>query len=315
MTEQANEQRDFYQVLKMSRTASQSEISKAFKLLSRENHPDKNNGNETDEYRAIAAAYDTLKDVEKRKVYDNYLNQGHNKAVEEVSIAAENISEQRQAEAEAEAQAEEASTRARSARSEDLGDVDAETEATASQRAATEEPAQPKAAAREEAETEATYSRSAGRYEADLETEINDLARFLEAYFAEYEARQLEQRRRVQEFWNNASIPLFCIFENVLFKFHPQQFPQSPRFPEFEADPTPAYERRLPERTEYQAAVPLQEIEKLLADNQIPTEKKVKDGKTVLVILGPKEQQDAVFECLQALDMIKKAPEAPRARM
>lgn len=62
---------NLYEILHVSPTASASEIRKSFYKLSMENHPDKNPGHEED-YKRITAAYDILKDEDKRKKYDLY---------------------------------------------------------------------------------------------------------------------------------------------------------------------------------------------------------------------------------------------------
>ena len=74
---------DYYQILGVSRNADDQQIKKAFKKLSLKYHPDKNKGNEDaarQEFVKIANAYETLLDPEKRKIYDQYGEEGVKKA-------------------------------------------------------------------------------------------------------------------------------------------------------------------------------------------------------------------------------------------
>jgi molecular chaperone DnaJ len=65
---------DFYQTLGVSRDASDSEIKKAYRKLAVQYHPDKNPGNKEAEekFKEISAAFDVLKDPEKRAKYDQF---------------------------------------------------------------------------------------------------------------------------------------------------------------------------------------------------------------------------------------------------
>ncbi len=62
-------EKDFYQVLGVSSTASDKEITKAYRQLAKQFHPDANPGSE-DRFKEISAAYDVLGDPAKRKEYD-----------------------------------------------------------------------------------------------------------------------------------------------------------------------------------------------------------------------------------------------------
>jgi molecular chaperone DnaJ len=69
---------DYYEVLGVSREASESEIKKAFRGLARELHPDVNDHDpEAEEkFKAAAEAYEVLSDAEQRRTYDAYGHDG-----------------------------------------------------------------------------------------------------------------------------------------------------------------------------------------------------------------------------------------------
>jgi len=65
---------DLYEILGVSRSASQDEIRKAYLKLAHKYHPDKTGGDKEAEERLkeVNAAYDVLKNPEKRKKYDQF---------------------------------------------------------------------------------------------------------------------------------------------------------------------------------------------------------------------------------------------------
>ena len=62
-------EKDYYKVLGVVPTASDKEITRAYRKLAKEHHPDANPGSE-ERFKEISAAYDVLGDAEKRKEYD-----------------------------------------------------------------------------------------------------------------------------------------------------------------------------------------------------------------------------------------------------
>ena len=61
--------KDYYEVLGVSSTATDKEITRAYRKLAKQFHPDANPGSE-DRFKEISAAYDVLGDGAKRKEYD-----------------------------------------------------------------------------------------------------------------------------------------------------------------------------------------------------------------------------------------------------
>ncbi|MBP5230977.1 MAG: DnaJ domain-containing protein, partial [Clostridia bacterium] len=70
----AEQRKDCYEVLGVSKDASDSEIKKAFYTLAKKYHPDANPGNKEAEqrFKEVNEAYSVLSDSEKRARYDQY---------------------------------------------------------------------------------------------------------------------------------------------------------------------------------------------------------------------------------------------------
>ncbi len=70
--------RDFYEILRVSKTASAEEIKKAYRKKAIEFHPDKNPGDKVSEekFKEAAEAYEVLSDDQKRQRYDQYGHAG-----------------------------------------------------------------------------------------------------------------------------------------------------------------------------------------------------------------------------------------------
>ena len=71
-------QRDYYEVLGVSRNASDAELKKAFKKLAMKYHPDRNpdDPSANEKFKEAAEAYEILSDSEKKSAYDQFGHAG-----------------------------------------------------------------------------------------------------------------------------------------------------------------------------------------------------------------------------------------------
>ena len=77
----ANNKRDYYEVLGISRNASDDEVKRAFRRLAKQYHPDANKEEGTESrFIEINEAYEVLSDPQKRAAYDRYGHAGLNGA-------------------------------------------------------------------------------------------------------------------------------------------------------------------------------------------------------------------------------------------
>ena len=70
-----SDKRDYYEVLGVSKTATEDELKKAFRKLAKQYHPDANPDNKEEaekKFKEINEAYETLSDPQKRKMYDQF---------------------------------------------------------------------------------------------------------------------------------------------------------------------------------------------------------------------------------------------------
>jgi molecular chaperone DnaJ len=70
----ATEKRDYYEILAVSRTATEEEIKRAYRKLAVKYHPDKNpdDPHAEEKFKELGEAYDVLMDGDKRAAYDRF---------------------------------------------------------------------------------------------------------------------------------------------------------------------------------------------------------------------------------------------------
>ncbi|UFX98505.1 molecular chaperone DnaJ [Candidatus Gromoviella agglomerans] len=70
-------EKNYYEILGVSKNASQDEIKKAYRKLAMQYHPDRNSSpGAEDKFKTISNAYETLSNPDKRKMYDMHGSEG-----------------------------------------------------------------------------------------------------------------------------------------------------------------------------------------------------------------------------------------------
>ena len=73
------EKRDYYEVLGVSKTATDEELKKAYRRLAKKYHPDANPDNKEEaekKFKELNEAYEVLSDAQKRRMYDQFGHDG-----------------------------------------------------------------------------------------------------------------------------------------------------------------------------------------------------------------------------------------------
>jgi molecular chaperone DnaJ len=71
--------RDYYEILGISKQATQDEVKRSFRRLAMQYHPDRNKAPDAEQkFKEINEAYEVLSDAKHRQTYDQFGHEGLN---------------------------------------------------------------------------------------------------------------------------------------------------------------------------------------------------------------------------------------------